>query len=107
MQTLIFLPLTTSGPTAVAYALDSAPQISGSQVLPPLSLPCSDGRPSITVPIDDVSSVMPLIASARLRPSSFDQKPNVSGLEKPDVPTFASSLPTCSNSLMAPLKPSH
>src|SRR5687768_14028860 len=81
MQTLIFLPLTTSGTTAVAYAFDSAPQISGSQ---PAFLPSSVGRPSMIVPTDDVSSVRPLTASARLRPSSFDQKPNVSAFANAD-----------------------
>ena len=73
-QTLIRLPLISSGTIAVAYACESAPHSSGSQ---PAFLPSSVGRPSISVPTADVSSVRSLIDSESERPSSFDQKPNV------------------------------
>jgi hypothetical protein len=44
-------------------------------------------------PIADVSSVRSEIDSARLRPSSFDQKPKLRALANPAEPAFAISLP--------------
>src|ERR1043165_9418236 len=52
-------------------------------------------------PTAEVSRVRSEMASARLRPSSLDQKPKLRALANPAEPAFASSLPMWSNCAIA------